>query len=160
VLQNRDLQVKVRVSVTFFNAARVVQGISEFTKDIQCAIAALPMRTGEAPKSAQPRHLPFHDETLAGHSIERLNLIRTARYSPRQPVAPADGLFVESGIKEGKSIVLECEGNPTEEARKIRNGLNGIVACLLVRRTVKIVEGKIVITRVGTWPTLGGLRNS
>jgi hypothetical protein len=30
-----------------------------------------------------------------------------------------------------------------EEARKIRNGLNGIKACPLVRRTVKVVDGKI-----------------
>ncbi|PYU64506.1 MAG: hypothetical protein DMG49_26465 [Acidobacteria bacterium] len=33
------------------------------------------------------------------------------------------------------------------------NGLNGIRACDLVLRTVKIVGGKIVITRVATWRT-------
>ena len=39
-------------------------------------------------------------------------------------------------LKDGESIVLECEGNLAEEARKIRNGLNGITACVLVRRSV------------------------
>jgi hypothetical protein len=58
-------------------------------------------------------------------------------------------------LKDGESIVLECEGNLTEEAHKIRNGLHGISACIMVRRSVKVVDGKIVITRVGTWPTLG-----
>ena len=48
-------------------------------------------------------------------------------------------------------IVLEPEGDLTEEARKIYNGLNGIRACDLVLRTVKIVGGKIVITRVAAW---------
>ncbi len=57
-------------------------------------------------------------------------------------------------LKDGESIILEREGNLAEEARKIRNGLNGIKACTLVRRTVKVVNGKIVVTRVGTWPTL------
>lgn len=57
-------------------------------------------------------------------------------------------------LKDGESIVLNREGDLIEEARKIRNGLNGIKACCLVRRTVKVMEGKIVITRVGTWPTL------
>lgn len=57
-------------------------------------------------------------------------------------------------LKQGESIVLEREGDLTEEARKIRNGLNGIRACSLVRRTVKVTEGKIVITRVGTWYSL------
>ena len=59
-------------------------------------------------------------------------------------------------LKDGESIVIQHEGNLTEEARKIRNGLNGIAACILVRRVVRVVDGKIVITRVGTWPTLGG----
>ncbi|PYU27380.1 MAG: hypothetical protein DMG32_07245 [Acidobacteria bacterium] len=58
-------------------------------------------------------------------------------------------------LKDGESIVLEREGNLAEEARKIRNGLYGIKACILVRCMVKVVDGKIVITRVGTWPTLG-----
>jgi len=57
-------------------------------------------------------------------------------------------------LKDGESIVLEGEGNLAEEARKIRNGLQGIAVCILVRRTVKVVDGKIVITRVGTWPRL------
>jgi hypothetical protein len=60
-------------------------------------------------------------------------------------------------LKDGESIVLECEGDLTQEALKIRNGLHGIAACILVRRTVKVGEGKIVITRVGTWSTLGSL---
>ncbi|PYU24189.1 MAG: hypothetical protein DMG30_09555 [Acidobacteria bacterium] len=60
-------------------------------------------------------------------------------------------------LKDGESIVLEPEGDLSEEARKIYNSLNGIRACDLVRRTVKIVGGKIVITRVGTWRPLGGL---
>jgi hypothetical protein len=57
-------------------------------------------------------------------------------------------------LKDGQSLVLNREGDLIEEARKIRNGLNGISACRLVRRTVKVVDEKIVITRVGTWPTL------
>jgi hypothetical protein len=57
-------------------------------------------------------------------------------------------------LKDGESLVLERKGELTEEARKIRNGLNGINACRLVRRTVRVVDGKIVITRIGTWPTL------
>jgi hypothetical protein len=57
-------------------------------------------------------------------------------------------------LRDGESIVLERTGDLTEEARRIRNGLNGINTCRLVRRTVKVVDGKIVITRVGTWPTL------
>ena len=54
-------------------------------------------------------------------------------------------------LQDGESIVLECNGEAAEEAHKVRNGLNGIAACILVRRTVKVVGGKIVITRVGTW---------
>jgi hypothetical protein len=58
-------------------------------------------------------------------------------------------------LQEGESIVLEPEGDLTEEVRKIHDGLNGIRACDLVRRSVKVVGGKIVITRVGTRRTLG-----
>jgi hypothetical protein len=57
-------------------------------------------------------------------------------------------------LKDGESILLERRGDLVEEARRIRNGLNGIRACTLVRRTVRVVGGKIVITRVGTWPSL------
>jgi len=57
-------------------------------------------------------------------------------------------------LKDGKSIVLECQGNPSEEARKTRNGLRSIRACFMIRRTVRVVDGKIVITRMGTWRTL------
>jgi hypothetical protein len=63
-------------------------------------------------------------------------------------------------LKDGESIVLECEGDLTEEARKIRSALHGIRACALVRRMVKVVDGKIVITHVGTWPMLGAFRSS
>jgi hypothetical protein len=63
-------------------------------------------------------------------------------------------------LKDGEGIVLECEGNPAEEARKIRSGLHGIAACIAIRRTVKVMEGKIVITCVGAWPTLGTFRSS
>ncbi len=62
-------------------------------------------------------------------------------------------------LRDGESIVLEAEGDLTEEARKIRGGLNGIRR-LLVRRTVRVVDGKIVITHVGTWPMLGAFRSS
>ena len=54
-------------------------------------------------------------------------------------------------LKDGESIALEFERNLAEEARKIRNGLNGITACISVQRSVKVVKGKIVITREGTW---------
>jgi len=57
-------------------------------------------------------------------------------------------------LRDGESLVLKRTGDLIEEARKIRNGLNGISACRMVRRTVKVVDGKIVITRVGTWPSL------
>jgi hypothetical protein len=57
-------------------------------------------------------------------------------------------------LRDGESLALKRDGDLTEEARKIRNGLNGINACRLVRRTVKVVNDKIVITRVGTWSTL------
>jgi hypothetical protein len=54
-------------------------------------------------------------------------------------------------LQENESIVLECEGDPTEEVRKIRSGLNRMAAFRSVRRTIRVVEGKIVITRVGIW---------
>jgi hypothetical protein len=54
-------------------------------------------------------------------------------------------------LQEGESIVLEREGDPTEEVRKIRSGLNRVRACTSVRRTIRVVKGKIVITRVGMW---------
>lgn len=63
-------------------------------------------------------------------------------------------------LKDGESIVLELEGNLTEEARKIRSGLAGLRVCRLVRRIVKVVDGKVVITHVGTWPMLSAFRNS
>jgi hypothetical protein len=54
-------------------------------------------------------------------------------------------------LQDGESIVLECDGDAVEEAHKIRNGLNGIAACILVRRSVTVVDGKIVIKRLGAW---------
>jgi hypothetical protein len=63
-------------------------------------------------------------------------------------------------LKDGESIVLEREGDLTEETRNIHDGLNGIRACDLVRRTVKVTGGEIVITRVGTRRTLGAFRSS
>lgn len=63
-------------------------------------------------------------------------------------------------LKDGESIILECDGDPAEEARKIRSGLNGIRACCTVRRSVRVVDGKIVITHLPTWPMLGAFRNS
>ena len=59
-----------------------------------------------------------------------------------------------ASLKDGETIVLEREGNLAAEALKIRIGLRGIKACILVRRTVRVIERRIVITRVGTWPTL------
>jgi len=58
-------------------------------------------------------------------------------------------------LKERDSIVLESEGDVAEEARKIRDGLSNVRICSLVRRKVRVVEGKIVITRVGTWMPWG-----
>jgi hypothetical protein len=60
-------------------------------------------------------------------------------------------------LKDGESIVLECETDPTEEARKIRSGLNGIRR-VLIRYSVRIVAGKIVITHVGAWPMLSAFK--
>ncbi|PYU18811.1 MAG: hypothetical protein DMG30_26405 [Acidobacteria bacterium] len=54
-------------------------------------------------------------------------------------------------LQEGESIVLKIDGDPAVEAQKIRNGLNRSAACISVRRTVRIVDGKIVITRLGFW---------
>jgi hypothetical protein len=61
-------------------------------------------------------------------------------------------------LRDGESIVLEPVGDPGEEARKIRSGLNSTRACRSVRRTVKVVNEKIVITRVNTWPSLTAFR--
>jgi hypothetical protein len=61
-------------------------------------------------------------------------------------------------LKDGESIVLEPEGDPTVEASKIRSGLNG--RNLLIRRSVKVVDGKIVITDVGIWPMLSAFKGT
>jgi hypothetical protein len=61
-------------------------------------------------------------------------------------------------LRDGESIVVECEGEPVEEASRIRSGLNGIRACRLVQRSVKVVDGRIVITREGIWPALSAFQ--
>ena len=61
-------------------------------------------------------------------------------------------------LKDGESIVLELEGDPTVEASKIRSGLNG--RNLLIRHSVKVVDGKIVITHVGVWPMLSAFKST
>jgi hypothetical protein len=48
-----------------------------------------------------------------------------------------------ANLKDSENIVLERERDLTKEARNIHDGLNGIRACDLVRRTVKVVGGKI-----------------
>ena len=57
-------------------------------------------------------------------------------------------------LNDGESIVLEPAGDAAEEAQKIRIRLRNVRACTLVRRTVKVLGEKIVITRVGTRSTL------
>lgn len=62
-------------------------------------------------------------------------------------------------LKVGESIVVEPQGDLTEEARRVRSGLNCVRSCRAVRRSVKIVDGKIVITRMGAWPVLSAFRS-
>lgn len=69
-------------------------------------------------------------------------------------------------LKDGERITLDLcpltkqplKTMPLEAliilARQIRGGLNGINACSLVRRTVKVHGNNIVITRTGTWTCL------
>jgi hypothetical protein len=63
-------------------------------------------------------------------------------------------------LKEGESIILDCEGDPAGHASKVRSGLNGVRACRMVRRAVQVVDGKIVITRIGSWPMLSAFRHT
>lgn len=69
-------------------------------------------------------------------------------------------------LKEGESIVLEPESDPTDDAgltqqaSKIRSGLNGLRVCRTMRRAVQVVDGKIVITRVGSWPMLSAFKDT
>lgn len=69
-------------------------------------------------------------------------------------------------LKEGESIVLEPEGDPADQAGliaqacKIRSGLNGLRVCRTVRRAVQVVNGKIVITRIGSWPMLSAFKDT
>ena len=63
-------------------------------------------------------------------------------------------------LKEGESIVLVLEGDPAKQASKVRSGLNGTRACRLIRRAVQVVNGKIVITRIGSWPMLSSFRHT
>src|SRR5690349_6375012 len=55
-------------------------------------------------------------------------------------------------LKDGQSIVIGPEGDPAVQAGKVRSRLNG--RNLPVRRSVKVVDGKIIITHVGVWPML------
>jgi hypothetical protein len=64
-----------------------------------------------------------------------------------------------ANLKEGESIILEPEGDPGEEACRIRSGLNGIRVCRPIRRAVQVVDGRIVITRVGSWPMLSAFKH-
>jgi len=61
-------------------------------------------------------------------------------------------------LQDGESIVLRCEGDVTEEALKIRRSLNISRVCRLFRRSVKVEDGKIVITRKGVWPALSAFQ--
>jgi hypothetical protein len=67
-------------------------------------------------------------------------------------------------LKDGESIVLEPESDPTDDACltqqacKIRSALNGIRVSRTVRRAVQVVNGKIVITRMGSWPMLSAFK--
>jgi len=71
-----------------------------------------------------------------------------------------------ANLKEGESIVLEPESDPTDgagltqQACKIRSGLNGLRICRTVRRAVQVVNGKIVITRTGNWPMLSAFKDT
>ena len=69
-------------------------------------------------------------------------------------------------LKDGERVTLDrcpLTGQPLKAmapealfilARQIRGGLYGINACTLVRRTVKVHENTIVITRTGAWNSL------
>ena len=61
-------------------------------------------------------------------------------------------------LQDGESIVLGCEGDLTEEALKIRRSLNGSRVCRLFRRSVRVEDGKTVITREGVWPALSAFQ--
>ena len=61
-------------------------------------------------------------------------------------------------LQDGESIVLEPEGDATDEASRIRSGLNGTRSCRTVRRAVQVIDGKIVITRIGIWPMLSAFK--
>jgi hypothetical protein len=56
--------------------------------------------------------------------------------------------------KDGEYLVVDQEGAADPFARKLRNRLGGIAACRLVQRSVKIVDGKIVVTRLSVLPAL------
>jgi len=61
-------------------------------------------------------------------------------------------------LQDGESIALQAEGDLTEVAGKIRRALNGVRACRSVRRSVRVVDGKIVIRREGLWPALSAFQ--
>jgi hypothetical protein len=54
--------------------------------------------------------------------------------------------------RDGEYIVVDPEGDPDKFARALRNRLTGIAACKLIRRSVRNVEGKIIVTRLGLLP--------
>ena len=83
----------------------------------------------------------------------------------REPVAKGTSKWKSLGervakLQEGESIILEPEGDPAEEASKIRSGLNSVRACRMIRRAVQVVNGKIVIKRIGSWPMLSAFRHT
>ena len=81
----------------------------------------------------------------------QLNAVAEGQVAAVKPVSKWKSLGQRvSRLKDGKSFVIEIEGNPYDEAARIRNGLRRMRSCSLIRRSVKVVEGKIVITRLGT----------
>ena len=54
--------------------------------------------------------------------------------------------------KDGEYTVVDPEGAADPFARKLRSRLKSIAACRLIRHSVKIVDGKIVVTRLGLLP--------
>jgi hypothetical protein len=59
--------------------------------------------------------------------------------------------------KDGEYIVVDPGGDPDKLARTLRNRLRGIAACKFIRHSVRIVEGKIIVTRLGLLSAVEGL---
>jgi hypothetical protein len=51
--------------------------------------------------------------------------------------------------KDREFIVVDPEGAADPFARKLRNRLRSIAACKFIRHSVRIVEGKIIVTHLG-----------